>query len=137
MENSFGRSIDIWEQIQLCSKNPRRMSVVDLTDPVQLKDSTFAKGSSWSLPAMTKAETMGAKLSKLQILCAIPSGFYSFNDPETPSASWLYPVVLHFKSVTRRQKKFSQTIQNLSLEQIIIPYGMEKKIVQAALPIYA
>lgn len=88
---------------------------------------------------MTKAETVGANLSKLQILCAISSGVYSFNDPETPSSSWLFPVVLHFKSVTQRQKKFSQTIQNMSLEKIIIPYvwHLKKKIVQAALPIYA
>lgn len=43
---------------------------------------------------------------------------------------------IHFKSVTQRQKMFSQT-QNLSLEEIIIPYRMKKKIIQAALPIYA
>lgn len=43
---------------------------------------------------------------------------------------------IHFKSVTQRQKTFSQT-QNLSLEEIIIPYGRKKKLIQAALPIYA
>lgn len=141
MKNS---SIDIWEQIQLCSKNPRRMSVVDLTDAVQLKHWKTAhllKVPSWSLPAVTKAETIGAKLSKLQILCAVSSGFYSFNDPETLKsvlADYISSASLqiHFKSVTQRQKMFSQT-QNLSLEEIIIPYGMKKKIIQAALPIYA